>query len=122
MSRGDPLRVRDYLEHIADAIANIREYTAGMDGAAFLADRKTQDAVVRNFEVIGEACNNVIKHHPDFAASHAAVPWNFAYEMRNALAHGYFKIDQGIVWRTIEMDLPGLSKAVHVALNALPAA
>ena len=110
MSRGDPLRVRDYLEHIAEAIANIREYTAGMDAAAFLADRKTQDAVVRNFEVIGEACNNVIKHHAAFAASHAEIPWNFAYEMRNALAHGYFKIDQGIVWRTIETDLPGFEQ------------
>jgi uncharacterized protein with HEPN domain len=38
------------------------------------------------------------------------------------LAHGYFKVDQGIVWRTIESDLPGLSKAVHAALTALPAA
>ena len=67
MSRGDPLRVRDYLEHIAQAIVNIREYTPGMDAAAYLADRKTQDAVVRNFEVIGEACNNVAKHHAEFA-------------------------------------------------------
>lgn len=122
MSRGDPLRVRDYLEHIAEAIANIVDYTAGMDAAAYLTDRKTQDAVVRNFEVIGEACNNVVRHHSEFAASHAKIPWNFAYEMRNALAHGYFKIDQGIVWRTIETDLQGLSKAVHAALHSLPPA
>lgn len=122
MSRGDPLRVRDYLEHIAEAIANIRDYTAGMDAAAFLADRKTQDAVVRNFEVIGEACNNVVRHHAAFAASHTEIPWNVAYEMRNALAHGYFRVDQGIVWRTIERDLPGLGLAVHQALNSLPAA
>jgi uncharacterized protein with HEPN domain len=69
MSRGDPLRVREYLERIAQAVANIREYTAGMDAAAYLADRKTQDAVVRNLEVLGEACNNVIRHHAEFAAS-----------------------------------------------------
>jgi uncharacterized protein with HEPN domain len=61
MSRGDPLRIRDYLEHIAQAVSNIGEYTAGMDEAAYLIDRKTQDAVVRNFEVIGEACNNVTR-------------------------------------------------------------
>ena len=120
MSRGDPLRVRDYLEHIAEAIANIGEYTAGLDVAAYLADRKTQDAVIRNFEVIGEACNNVSKHHAAFAASHAQIPWNFAYEMRNALAHGYFKIDQGIVWRTIEVDLPALKTAIRTALQSLP--
>jgi len=70
MSRADPLRVREYLEHIAQAVANIREYTAGMDAAAHMADRKTQDAVVRNFEVIGEACNSVAKHHATFAANH----------------------------------------------------
>ncbi len=121
MSRGDPLRVRDYLEHMAEAIDKIREYTVGMDAAAYLTDGKTQDAVVRNFEVIGGACNKVAKHHPEFAASHAGIPWNFAYEMRNALAHGYFSIDQKIVWRTIETDLPGLSKALHTALNSLPA-
>jgi len=122
MSRGDPLRVRDYLEHIAQAIANIREYTAGMDAAAYLADRKTQDAVVRNFEVIGEACNNLVKRHPEYATSHTEIPWNFAYEMRNALAHGYFKVDHHIVWRTIEVDLPALAKAVHAALSQSPPA
>lgn len=116
------MRVRDYLEHIAEAIANIQDYIAGMNTAAFMSDRKTQDAVVRNFEVIGEACNNVIKHHPQFASSHAEIPWNVAYEMRNALAHGYFKVDRAVVWRTIEADLPGLSKAVHAALNSLSAA
>ncbi|MCU1328820.1 MAG: hypothetical protein JWN34_4190 [Bryobacterales bacterium] len=108
------------MEHITQAIANIRDYTAGMDAAAYLTDRKTQDAVIRNFEVIGEACNNITKRHQEFAASHPEIPWNFAYEMRNALAHGYFKIDQSIVWRTIQDDLPDLIKALHSVLNPLP--
>ncbi|MDZ7919667.1 DUF86 domain-containing protein, partial [Rhodoferax sp.] len=63
---------------------------AGADVSGFKADRKTQDAVIRNLEVIGEACNNVTKNQPDFAAQRTTVPWGFAYEMRNALAHGYF--------------------------------
>ena len=75
MSRPHPLRVADYLQHILEAIGNIQDYTAGMDLAAFLADRKTCDAVIRNLEVIGEACNNVVKNHPDFAQKHAHVPW-----------------------------------------------
>ncbi|MDP1654996.1 MAG: DUF86 domain-containing protein [Hylemonella sp.] len=108
MSRADPLRIADYLQHILEAVDNIRDYTAGMDLAAFMADRKTRDAVVRNLEVIGEACNNVAKHHPDFAANHTAVPWSFAYEMRNALSHGYFTVDHTIVWQTIQQDLPEL--------------
>ena len=112
MSRADPLRTADYLRHILEAIDNIQAYTAGMDQAAFMADRKTQDAVIRNLEVIGEACNNVSKNHPDFAASHANVPWGFAYEMRNALAHGYFSVDLGIVWQTVRNDLPSLREQV----------
>lgn len=81
MSRGDPLRARDYLEHIAEAIANIREYTAGMDAVAYLADRKTQDAVVRTFEVIGEACNNVTKHNPEESMR---TSWRIGRTMRRA--------------------------------------
>ncbi len=53
MSRADQLRVSDYLEHIVQAISNISDYTAGASLEAYLVDRKTQDAVVRNFEVIG---------------------------------------------------------------------
>ena len=71
-----------------------------------------QDAVIRNLEIIGEACNNVTKSHPEFAAQHAAVPWGFAYEMRNALAHGYFNVDLAIVWQTIQNDLPPLLRQI----------
>ena len=78
MSRADPLRIADYLRHILEAIDNIQAYTAGSDLAGFIADRKTQDAVIRNLEVIGEACNNVAKNHPSFTAQHATVPWGFA--------------------------------------------
>jgi uncharacterized protein with HEPN domain len=74
----------------------------------FKADRKTQDAVIRNLEVIGEACRNVLKHDPALAQAHPHVPWGVAYEMRNALAHGYFKVDLDIVWATITQDLKGL--------------
>jgi uncharacterized protein with HEPN domain len=43
-----------------------------------MADRKTRDAVIRHLEVIGEACNNLAKNHPEFAAKHSAIPWGFA--------------------------------------------
>lgn len=112
MSRAHPLRVADYLKHILQAISNIQDYTTGMDLAGFIADRKTCDAVIRNLEVIGEACNNIAKNHRDFTAEHAAVPWGFAYEMRNALAHGYFTVDLAIVWQTIQSDLPALQSQV----------
>jgi uncharacterized protein with HEPN domain len=119
MSAGPTPRLRDYLNHVAESITNIVAYTAGMDRAAYLVDRKTQDAVVRNFEVIGEACNNAVKRYPAFTSAHPEIPWGFAYEMRNALAHGYFKVDHEIVWQTIQGDLPTLRQSILAAL-ALP--
>ena len=110
------MRLADYLQHILEAIDNIRDYTAGMNLDAFMADRKTRDAVIRNLEVIGEACNNISKNHTDFASRHAAIPWSFAYEMRNAPSHGYFVVDQKIVWQTILQDLPHLKAQI----SALP--
>ena len=73
--------------------------------------------MIRNFEVIGEASNNIKKYHPDFASQHPEVPLNFAYEMRNALAHGYFKIDFEVVWTTIHADLPGLRVQVAALIT-----
>ena len=112
MNRAHPLRLADYVQHILQAIGNIQDYTAGMDMAAFMAYRKTSDAVIRNLEVIGKASNNIAKNHPDFATRHPEVPWGFAYEMRNALAHGYFTVDLAIVWQTIQHDLPALQRQV----------
>ena len=112
MSRADPLRIADYLQHVLEAVDNIEDYTARMDLHAFMAGRKTQDAVIRNLEVIGEACNNVAKNYPAFASEHSAVPWGFAYEMRNALSHGYFTVDHRIVWQTIQQDLPKLKRQI----------
>jgi uncharacterized protein with HEPN domain len=117
MSRAHPLRVADYLQHILQAVDNIQSYTAGMDLAAFMADSKTSDAVIRNFEVIGEACNNVVKNHSVFAAQQPTVPWSFAYEMRNALSHGYFTVDLAIVWQTVQQDLPALRTKVAALVS-----
>jgi len=112
MSRAETLRIADYLQHILEAIDNIQDYTAGMNLDAFMADRKTRDAVIRNLEIIGEACNNIAKNHPVFATEHSEVPWGFAYEMRNALSHGYFTVDHAIVWQTIQHDLPKLRSQI----------
>ena len=66
------------------------------------------ESVVRTFEVIGEATNNIRKHYADFAKAHENLPLGFAYEMRNALTHGYFKVDLEVVWKTIHDNLPPL--------------
>jgi len=105
MSR-DPLRIDDYLDHIAEAIDRITQYTEGMDSEAFMANRLVQDAVIRNVEVIGEASNNIRKHHSEFDGIYSSLPLQEAYGMRNAVAHGYFQVDMQIVWYLICDHLP----------------
>ena len=117
MSKTDILRLPEYLGHIVQAIDRVNRYVADMTETNFLQDEKTQDAVIRNFEVIGEASNNIKKYHPAFVSQHPAVPLNFAYEMRNALAHGYFKIDFEVVWTTIHADLPGLRAQIAALIT-----
>ncbi len=114
MSR-DQQRMLDYLCHILEAIDRITAYTGEMDELAFLDNRLVQDAVIRNLEIIGEAANNIEKHHPEFAAAHPELPLSAAYQMRNAVAHGYFKVDLEIVWKTIHRNLPGLYELVQKA-------
>ena len=118
MSR-DSQRLVDYLSHILEAVERIASYTEDMDESAFLNDRMVQDAVLRNLEVIGEASNNIEKRFPEFAQAHPELPLASAYQMRNAVAHGYFKVDNEIVWRTIQRNLPGLSEEVVNLLRNL---
>lgn len=111
----DQQRLADYLAHIVEAIARIDQYTADLDEVAFMGNALVQDAVIRNFEVIGEASNNIEKHYPAFAQAHPELPLSFAYQMRNVLAHGYFKVDLELVWKTIQRDLPKM----HLQIEAV---
>lgn len=119
MSKSDVLRIPDYLEHILEAIERIDHYLEDTDEVAFLNDQKTQDAVVRNFEIIGEAAHNIESNHAKFAAAHPEVPWTVVYAMRNRVAHGYFKVDLGMIWKTIHTDLPVLHAQIKRLLDQI---
>ena len=104
-------RVR--IEDILEAIDNIEHYVAGLDFDAFEADRKTVDAVERNLEIIGEATANL----PDeVLARWPEVPWRYMKGVRNLLAHEYFVVDVGILWQTIQEDLPAITPLLHKVL------
>ncbi|MEY4734079.1 MAG: hypothetical protein RLZZ464_2145 [Pseudomonadota bacterium] len=111
------LRVPDYLGHILQAMERIERYTLQMDEAHFYASEMIQDAVIRNFEVIGEAANNIQRVDPSFAAAHSDIPWQVMYTMRNRLTHGYDKVDLAIVWQSIRRDLPELYTRIKSALD-----
>ena len=116
MSKVEVLRVPDYLGHILQAIARIYLYIEDIDEVAFLNDIKTQDAVIRNFEIMGEAAHNIERYHAQFAAAHADVPWNVVYTMRNRVSHGYFQADWELVWKTIHTDLLELHSQIRTLL------
>jgi uncharacterized protein with HEPN domain len=117
MSRKDR-RLADYLGHVLEAIERIEQYTAGKGFDDFARNVMAQDAVVRNLEIIGEACRNIERGDPGFLLRHPGFPLRAAIEMRNVLAHGYFSVDLEIVWRTVRTSLPGLKAQV---LQATPA-
>lgn len=90
-----------------------------MDQATFLANEMVQDAVIHNFEIIGEASRNIDRRHPEFTASHPDLALGDAYRFRNAVIHGYFTVDLGIVWKTIHSDLPGFRAQIQGAQDSI---
>lgn len=73
-----------------------------------MADKRTQQAVVLNLIVIGEAATKVLNEYPEFARRYNTVAWKSMKGMRNRIAHGYFDIDLDIVWETVMASLPAL--------------
>jgi len=115
----DQQRLVDYLQHIQEAIVRIQNYVEDIDESSFLNNELVQDAVIRNLEVIGEASRNIGKNFPEYVKLHSEAPFSIAYEMRNALAHGYFKVDFEAVWKTIERDLPEFQLVIKALLLEL---
>jgi uncharacterized protein with HEPN domain len=95
---------RVYLLHALEAIDAIVSYTTdGRD--AFFADGKTQDAVIRNVEVLGQAVKGI---SDETRAPQPAVPWRQIAGMRDKLIHDYFGVDLNLVWDVVERELPVL--------------
>lgn len=102
---------RDYLQDLLDYVRDVRAFTAGMDAAAFKADRKTQLAVIRAFEVIGE----IAKRLPDdVLAQQPAVNWRAVKGFRDVLIHQYASVDLTIVWDAVRQ-----AEAVQRAVEAM---
>lgn len=102
-----------YLIHVRDSINLIITYTEkGRDD--FFSDKKTQDAVIRNIEIIGEAIKNI---SPKLRASYPDIPWRLLAGMRDKMIHEYFGVNLDLVWETVERDLPELLKNIETILN-----
>jgi len=106
-------RLSDYLDHIQQAAADACSFIDGLSKEDFLADKRTQSAVVMCLVVIGEAATKVMDRYPEFSDRHLGVPWRNMRGMRNRIAHGYFEINLDVVWETVQTALPELQERLR---------
>ncbi|NBV12541.1 MAG: DUF86 domain-containing protein [Sphingobacteriia bacterium] len=101
---------------ILDSIEKINSYTAGHTFESFIKDSKTLDAVIRNFEIIGEAANRLPE---DFKDLNQGVNWFRIKGFRNRIVHDYMGIDYKIVWTIIEKDLEKLETEINLIIQTI---
>lgn len=102
-----------YLTDIAEATANIRSYVGRMTFEEFSQDKMRVDAVVRNFEIIGEAAKNI---HEDLRKKFPGTDWKAIAGFRDTLIHGYFGIDMDILWDIIVHKIPQLQREIDALI------
>ena len=99
----------DYINDIVDSVHAVEEFTRGMTFEDFIGDRKTVYAVIRAFEVMGEAAKKI----PQAVRSeYPGVPWKEMAGIRDKLIHEYFGVELEVLWKTVQEDLPRLKTAI----------
>jgi uncharacterized protein with HEPN domain len=104
----------DYLADIQEAIEKIQQYIAGYTFPRFVQDSKTQDAVIRNLEIIGEATKQI---STPLKETYSDVPWKSLAGVRDRLIHHYFGVNYETVWQIITLELPQIAPRVREALE-----
>ncbi|PNQ05617.1 hypothetical protein KU43_03990 [Mesotoga sp. SC_NapDC2] len=107
-------KIAEILEDIVDSIERITAYVDNMSYDEFMADLKTQDAVIRNIEIIGEAAKQLPY---TFTVAHSDIPWRALAGTRDRLIHDYSGVNYDIVWAVIVSDLPSLRGRIREILQ-----
>jgi uncharacterized protein with HEPN domain len=110
-------RLSDYLDHMRRAATDACGFVEGWPKDDFLEDKRTQQAVIMNLIIIGEAATKVMDGYAGFVEAHGEVPWRSMRGMRNRIAHGYFDINLDVVWDTVQTALPELLAKLNEMRN-----
>ena len=103
-------RDTDYLFDIQEAIRRIAEYAGEFSYEQFRKDTRTQDAVIRNLEIIGEAAKGL---SASFRKKYSDIPWKQMAAMRDRLIHHYFGINLDVVWGVVTEELPAVAEQIE---------
>lgn len=103
-----------YLKDILEAMESIEKFVEGMSFEEFKLDDKTASAVIRKFEIIGEAARNIPK---SIRQKYPDIPWKEMVGFRDKLIHFYFGIKYEIVWNTIKIEIPKLKPKLKAILS-----
>lgn len=104
------------LHHILESIEKIDIITKELSYGEYLEDWIKQDAIIRNFEIIGEASKQLTEN---FKNNYSNVPWKYASGMRNYLIREYFNVDYDEVWKTLKEELPSLKHQIQNILKEI---
>ena len=121
---GKSRRVPDRIQDMLEAIGNVASDLGNMSKEDFLADGKTQRAVIESLIVLGEAANKILQLDPAIQQTAPTLWQQFrdSYDMRIVLTHEYFRVDAAIVWTTVKENLPILeAQLVEFASRSKPA-
>lgn len=107
-----------FVEDMLSSINAVEDFVKGMTFDEFINDDKTASAVIRKFEIIGEAAKHI---PPAVREKYGSIPWKSVVGLRDRLTHAYFGVDHKLVWGLIETELPKLRKVLKEMLAAMVA-
>ena len=111
--------VDDALNDILSAAEKAIEFVAGMSAEDLAQDERTEYAVIKALEIVGEAARRVPE---SFREAHPQIPWREMTGMRDKLVHDYFGVNLEVVWKTVHEDLPPLISTLRALIDELQAA